>query len=81
MVMGRCHRHNRAVEFRKFLDAIDNTVPSALDFRPILDNHALRPPGGKVVCPLQAVCYILFDHTAELTTNDSSSAKGASASA
>ena len=30
-VIGRCHRRHRAVEFRKFLDTIDATVPLDLD--------------------------------------------------
>ena len=39
-VIGRCHRRHRAVEFRKFLDAIDNAVPQDLDVHRILDNSA-----------------------------------------
>jgi len=39
-VIGRCHRRHRAVEFRKFLDAIDDAVPRALDIHLILDNSA-----------------------------------------
>jgi transposase len=39
-VIGRCHRRHRAVEFRKFLDAIDDAVPSDLDIHLILDNYA-----------------------------------------
>jgi transposase len=39
-VIGRCHRRHRAVEFRKFLDAIDEAVPSELDIHLILDNYA-----------------------------------------
>ena len=39
-VIGRCHRRHRAVEFRKFLDAIDEVVPSDLDIHLILDNYA-----------------------------------------
>jgi transposase len=39
-VIGRCHRHHRAVEFRKFLDAIDDAVPRDLDIHLILDNYA-----------------------------------------
>ncbi len=39
-VIGRCHRRHRALEFRKFLDAIDAAVPSDLDVHLILDNYA-----------------------------------------
>jgi len=39
-VIGRCHRRHRAVEFRKFLDTIDATVPPDLDIHLILDNYA-----------------------------------------
>ena len=39
-VIGRCHRCHRAVEFRKFLDAIDDAVPRDLDIHLILDNYA-----------------------------------------
>jgi transposase len=39
-VLGRCHRRHRAVEFRKFLDAIDVAVPTALDVHLIVDNYA-----------------------------------------
>src|SRR5499433_2033728 len=39
-VIGRCHRRHRAVEFRKFLDAIDEAVPPGLDIHLILDNYA-----------------------------------------
>lgn len=39
-VIGRCHRRHRAREFRKFLDAIDATVPADLDIHLILDNYA-----------------------------------------
>jgi len=39
-IIGRCHRRHRAVEFRKFLDAIDNAVPRDLEIHLILDNYA-----------------------------------------
>jgi transposase len=39
-VIGRCHRRHRAVEFRKFLDAIDEAVPPELAIHLILDNYA-----------------------------------------
>ncbi len=39
-VAGTCHRRHRAVEFRKFLDPIDDTVPDDLEIHLILDNYA-----------------------------------------
>ena len=39
-VAGTCHRRHRAVEFRKFLDTIDDTVPDDLEIHLILDNYA-----------------------------------------
>ncbi|MFZ0693795.1 MAG: IS630 family transposase [Alphaproteobacteria bacterium] len=38
-VIGECHRRHRSVEFRKFLDTIDQNVPAALDVHLILDNY------------------------------------------
>lgn len=38
-VIGRCHRRHRSVEFRKFLDTIEKTVPPELDVHMILDNY------------------------------------------
>jgi transposase len=37
-VIGECFPRHRAVEFRKFLDTIDDAVPPALDVHLILDN-------------------------------------------
>ena len=37
-VIGELHRRHRAVEFRKFLDTIDESVPKALDVHLVLDN-------------------------------------------
>ena len=37
---GQCHRRRRAVEFRKFLDAIGAEVPADLDVHLIADNYA-----------------------------------------
>ena len=37
-VLGACYPRHRAVEFRKFLDRIDDAVPSDLDIHLILDN-------------------------------------------
>lgn len=37
-VIGECHPRHRAVEFRKFLDSIDASVPSDLDVHLVLDN-------------------------------------------
>jgi transposase len=38
-VTGRCFRRHRTVEFKKFLDLIDNRVPQELDIHLILDNY------------------------------------------
>ena len=38
-VIGRCHRRHRSVEFRKFLDTIESSVPSDLDVHLIVDNY------------------------------------------
>lgn len=37
-VIGELHRRHRAVEFRKFLDTIDESVPKTLDVHLVLDN-------------------------------------------
>jgi len=37
-VIGECHRRHRAIEFRKFLDTIDASVPADLDVHLVLDN-------------------------------------------
>ena len=39
-VIGRRFRRHRAVELRKFLDAIDGAVPAELDVHLVLDNYA-----------------------------------------
>ncbi len=38
-VIGQCHRRHRSVEFRKFLDTVDTTVPTDLDVHLIMDNY------------------------------------------
>lgn len=38
-VIGRCHRRHRAIEFRKFLQGIEEAVPEVLDIHLILDNY------------------------------------------
>jgi transposase len=38
-VIGEFHRRHRSVEFRKFLDTIDQAVPSHLNVHLILDNY------------------------------------------
>ena len=45
-VIGRCHRRHRAVEFRKFLDAIEAAVPADRAVHLVLDNYATHktPP-------------------------------------
>ena len=39
-VIGQCHWRHRAVEFRKFFDAIESEVPAELDVHLIADNYA-----------------------------------------
>ena len=39
-VIGSCHQRHRSVEFRKFLNQIDASVPENLDVHLILDNYA-----------------------------------------
>ena len=38
-VIGECHRRHRSIEFRKFLDTIDQEVPADLDVHLIMDNY------------------------------------------
>jgi transposase len=38
-VIGECHRRHRAIEFRKFLNTLDRSVPPDLDVHLILDNY------------------------------------------
>jgi transposase len=38
-IIGECHARHRSVEFRKFLDRIDEEVPRELDVHLILDNY------------------------------------------
>jgi transposase len=38
-VVGECHRRHRGIEFRKFLDKLDEAVPAPLDLHLILDNY------------------------------------------
>jgi transposase len=38
-VIGRCHRRHRSVEFRKFLDLIEDRVPEGQDVHIVLDNY------------------------------------------
>ena len=39
-VIGRCYRKHRAIEFKKFLQRIDEAVPADLDVHLILDNYS-----------------------------------------
>ena len=39
-IIGRCHQRHRALEFRKFLDTIEASVPLRLDVHLILDNYS-----------------------------------------
>ncbi len=45
-IIGQCHRRHRAIEFRKFLNAIDEAVPADLDIHLVLDNYGTHkaPP-------------------------------------
>jgi transposase len=38
-IIGQCQRRHRSVEFRKFLDTVDVTVPADLDVHLIMDNY------------------------------------------
>jgi hypothetical protein len=38
--LAKLYTRHRAVEFRKFLDRIDATVPAHLDVHLVLDNYA-----------------------------------------
>ena len=38
-VIGECHRRHRSMEFRKFLDTIEQAVPQPLDVHLVLDNY------------------------------------------
>jgi transposase len=38
-ILGKCHRRHRSIEFRKFLDLIEDNVPEALDIHVIFDNY------------------------------------------
>jgi transposase len=39
-VIGECHRRHRAIEFKKFLNTIDEQVPEDLDVHLVMDNYA-----------------------------------------
>jgi transposase len=39
-VLGQTHRRHRSIEFRKFLDLIDDSVPRALQVHLIIDNYS-----------------------------------------
>ena len=45
-VIGRCYQRHRAVEFRRFLAAVEQAVPAGLDVHLVLDNYATHkaPP-------------------------------------
>ena len=38
-VIGKCFRHHRAVEFKRFLAVIDKAVPADLDIHLVLNNY------------------------------------------
>ena len=39
-VLGACERRHRSVEFRKFLDRVDDVTPPELDIHIVMDNYA-----------------------------------------
>lgn len=39
-VIGKCYPRHRAIEFRKFLDELDASVPPELDVHMVVDNYA-----------------------------------------
>ena len=39
-MIGQLHRRHRSVEFRRFLDTIEDNVPDQLEVHLIMDNHA-----------------------------------------
>jgi transposase len=39
-VIGEIHRRHRSIEFRKFLDTIDQNVPANLDVHLVMDNYS-----------------------------------------
>jgi transposase len=45
-VIGQCYQRHRAVEFRRFLAAVEQAVPADLDIHLVLDNYATHkaPP-------------------------------------
>jgi len=46
-VIGRCYQRHRAVEFRKFLAAVEAAVPADFDIHLVLDNYAThKAPAG-----------------------------------
>lgn len=38
-VIGKCFRRHRSVEFRRFLDVVDRSVPEGVDVHLVLDNY------------------------------------------
>jgi transposase len=41
-VIGQMHRRHRAIEFRKFLDTVEGSVPATLNVHLILDNSSIH---------------------------------------
>jgi transposase len=48
-VIRQTHRRHRSLEFRKFLDRIDASVPSELAVHIILDNHGTHKTRSSLV--------------------------------
>ena len=59
-IIARCQRRQRSAEFRRFLDAIDSSVPAALDVHLILDNSAIHKT---VLIHILARLFHLFKRT------------------
>jgi transposase len=41
-VTGECHRRHRAIEFRKFLNTVDKSVPTDLEIHVVLEGTTLQ---------------------------------------
>jgi putative transposase len=53
-VIGKCRRRHRSTEFVRFLQQIDDSVPSGLDVHLILDNLH-KPPAAPLVLTASAL--------------------------
>jgi len=39
-ILGECHQQHRSIEFRKFLDRVNESVPPQFDIHIVMDNYA-----------------------------------------